>query len=134
MIHLGNGKRYKGKIMTNQKTQKEKLVNGFLEEIKKISLGPLVNTDTEINNLVIMSNPNFIRINPNITLDDLNTFIKNNGGSSKYDSFVDFFIEFYSIKSSEIVNKYLPEMKGKTVSLPIISFSEAEGNTVLINS
>jgi len=121
--------------MANQMIQqKRKLVNGFLEEIKKISLGPLVNTDSEINNLVIMSTPNFIRINPNITLDDLNTFIKSHGGSSKYESFVDFFIEFYSIKSSEIVNKYLPEMKGKRISLPIISFSEAEGNTILINS
>jgi len=115
-----------------KQTQKEKLVNGFLEEIKKISLGPIVNSNSEINKLVIMSTKNFIRINPNVTLDDLNTFIKNNGGSSVYNSFVDFFIEFYSIKSSEIIKKYLPEMYGKNVSLPIISFSESEDNTIII--
>jgi len=117
-----------------KQSQKEKLVNGFLEEIKKISLGPIANSTEEVNRLVIMSTKNFIRINPNITIDDLNTFIKNNGGLSTYDSFVDFFIEFYSIKSSEIIKKYLPEMYGKNISLPIISFSEAEENTILIYS
>lgn len=116
------------------KKQSTKIVNGFLEEIKKISLGPLVNSESEINNLVTMSTSNFIKINPNITIDDLNTYIKNNGGSSIYDSFVDFFIEFYSIKSSEIIKKYLPELKDKRISLPIISFSEADDNIILINS
>ena len=114
-------------------TPKEKITEGFLNEIKKISLGPTLSNDNEINNLVIMSSKNFIKLNPNITIDDLNNFIKNNGNSKKYDSFVDFFIEFYNVKSTKIIKEYLPELQNVKLSLPLISFSETDNHTILIN-
>jgi hypothetical protein len=117
--------------MSKQETIKDKVLTKFLEELSKVSLGPLVNSNSEINILMILGTKNFIKLNENVTLEDFNTYLKSKGFRESYKSFVDFIIEFYSVKAIKIIKEISSE---SNISIPTISFSEAEGNTILINS
>jgi len=118
--------------MKKQNELKEDIIKSFLQEIKNIDLG--VSETSENTKLVIGGNTKFIRLNPEVNLKQLNTFAK--GSNLQYESFIDFFIEYYSLRITSIIKKVakLNNIASKEIVLPIISFSPTENDTILINT
>jgi len=100
---------------------KNKIITKLFEKLLMFKLGSVP--------IVTMANKNIILINNEITLDDLNLFMKNNGSVVQYDSFVDFIIEFYAIKASEILKEV---GESPEASIPTISFTQ-NGNNIIVN-
>jgi hypothetical protein len=103
---------------------KEKLVNGFLEELKNIKINelPLFQQVTKKHCLV----------SPNIELTDLNAFLMSKG-NTKVDSFIEFLTELYVTSTTRLIQKSLPYPANEKVkTLPVLSFTPGEKNPKFI--